>query len=57
MPTACWSMIWEAMCAHGDQNGVDQKVYVDAMSRLHEIIPFDRIEKEELSELRPGLTD
>lgn len=57
MPTACWSLVWDAMTQYGKQNGVDQKVYVDAMSRLHEIIPFDRIEKEELSEYRPGLTD
>lgn len=45
------------MTQYGKQNDVDQKVFGDAMSLLHEIIPFDRIEKEELSEFRPGLTD
>ena len=59
MPTACWSMIWDAMCEHGKElSPADEKIYADAMSRLHSIIPFDRIDKEvEINELTPGLTD
>lgn len=59
MPTACWSMIWDAMCEHGKElSPADEKIYADAMSRLHSIIPFDRIDKEvEINELALGLTD
>ena len=59
MPTACWAMIWDAMCEHGEElSPADEKIYADAMSRLHSIIPFDRIDKEvEINELTLGLTD
>ena len=59
MPTACWSMILDAMCEHGKElSPADEKIYADAMSRLHSIIPFDRIDEEvEINEFTPGLTD
>tara|TARA_B100001778_G_C18127360_1_gene423441 strand:+ start:228 stop:455 length:228 start_codon:yes stop_codon:yes gene_type:complete len=58
MPTAYWALVWNAMTQYGKElSPEDEKIYGDAMSRLHSIIPFDRIEREEINELAPGLTD